>query len=312
MFHKATKEKCKARLALMGPPGSGKTYTAFLTARVLAGKKGKVAVIDTERGSASKYADLFDFDVCELDECSPDNYIKEIEAAEKAKYDVLVIDSMSHEWAGKMGALELKDRATARSRSKNSFTAWMEVTPKHNRFVDTVLGFPGHVIATMRTKTKYVMQKNERGKEEPVNVGLDAIQREGVKYEFDIVGMMDAENVLTIVKTRCPELAQAVIEKPTEAFGKTVLGWCNGGSTPVKDTLMQSLDAVMGGILTMSKEQMDAGAGLEILTEWLLEYKGEVLVLTGKDKREMWKSIQGAAEAVGTTGEELFKTLETA
>ena len=311
MFHQATKEKCKARLALMGPPGSGKTYTAFLTARVLAGKKGKVAVIDSERGSASKYADLFKFDVHEIEDHSPDNYVKAIEAAEKTKYDVLVIDSMSHEWAGKMGALELKDRATQRSRSKNSFTAWMEVTPKHNRFIDTVLGYPGHLIGTMRTKTKYVMQKNAQGKDEPVDMGLDAIQREGVKYEFDIVGMMDAENVLTVVKTRCPELAQAIIEKPDAAFGKTILAWCGAGSVPVKETLVKSLDATVGDILKYSQEEMEAGSGLEHLTNRLMEFKGEVLVLTGKDKRTMWKSIQGAAELVGTTGEELFKTLET-
>lgn len=305
MFKKATKEQAKARLAIMGPSGSGKTYTALLVAKELAGKHGKVAVIDSERGSASKYADLFGFDVVEMEDHSPDHYIKVINAAQSGGYDVLVIDSMSHEWSGKKGALEMHDRATARSRSKNSFTAWMEVTPKHNRFIDTILGFPGHVIGTLRTKTAYVIAE-EGGKQVPKKVGTNPIQRDGVEYEFDIVSEMDLDNVLTVSKTRCPELHGAVIEKPDAKFARVIKDWCSTGTVPVVQQLTEGLDAVVGDILRLPPEELVD----DTLVEWLRENKDEVTTLTGKDKRRMWESIQGAAEVVGTTGEELMKKAE--
>ena len=129
VFKKATKEQAKLRMGIIGPAGSGKTYTALLTARNLV-PDGKIAVLDTERGSASKYADIFEFDVCELESFHPENYIKTIQAAEEAGYDVLIIDSLSHAWTGKDGALELVDKAAARERG-NSFAAWRHVTPLH-------------------------------------------------------------------------------------------------------------------------------------------------------------------------------------
>jgi len=309
MFKKATKEQAKARLAIMGPSGSGKTYTALLVARELAGKHGKIAVIDTERGSASKYADLFQFDVEEMVEHSPDTYIKAIGEAEKAGYDVLVIDSLSHEWAGNKGALELHDRATARSKSKNSFTAWMEITPKHNRFIDAILAFNGHVIGTLRTKTAYVLE-DEGGKQKPKKVGTNPIQRDGVEYEFDIVAEMDLDNTLAVTKTRCPDLHGVVIEKPGAAFGKTILDWCSTGEVPMVKRLTDELDALVGDVLKVPKEELEAGAGAEQLVEWLALNRADVLVLTGKDKRSMWDSIQGAAEVCGTTGEAVMKLAE--
>lgn len=310
MFKKATKEQAKARLALIGPSGSGKTYTALIVAQELAGKHGKVAVIDSERGSASKYADLFSFDVHEMDEHSPDDYIKAIGEAERAGYDVLVIDSMSHEWAGKKGALELHDRATARSKSKNSFTAWMEITPKHNRFIDTILGFNGHVIGTMRSKTAYLIEEGKDGKQKPKKVGTTPIQRDGVEYEFDIVGEMDLDNTLAVVKTRCSTLAGVVLEKPDAELGQTILDWCSTGEVPMAKRMTDALDALVGDILKMPKDDLEAGAGTEGLVEWLRVNRDDVTTLTGKDKRTMWDSIRGAAEVCGTTGEEVMKLAE--
>lgn len=309
MFKKATKEQAKARLAIMGPSGSGKTYTALTVARELAGKRGKVAVIDSERGSASKYADLFGFDVQEMDDHSPDNYVKVIGEAQAAGYDVLVIDSMSHEWAGNKGALDLHDRATARSKSKNSFTAWMEVTPKHNRFVDTILAYPGHVVGTFRTKTAYVIA-DENGKQVPKKVGTTPIQRDGIEYEFDIVGEMDLDNTLSVTKTRCPDLHGVVIEKPGKDFGRTILAWCSTGEVPLAKRLSGALDALVGDILKMPKDEIDAGAGTEQLVEWLRANRADVTTLTGKDKRLVWDSIRGAADVCGSTGEEVMKLAE--
>ena len=226
MFTRATKTRAKGRLALIGPPGSGKTYTAL----VIAGHLGKkVAVIDTEHGSASKYADIFDFDVTELSSFSPDIYVQKIREAEAAGYDVLIIDSLSHAWAGKDGALEMVDQVTARSKSRNSFTAWREVTPHHNAMVEAILAVRCHVIVTMRSKVEYVVEDDGRGRKVPRKVGMAPIQRDGLEYEFDVVGDMDHENTLVITKSRCPDLSGLVVKKPGESFAKTFLKWLSDG-----------------------------------------------------------------------------------
>jgi len=178
---KASKSQAKARIALMGPPGSGKTFSALNVAHHL-GKR--VILIDTERGSASKYADEFDFEVIELDSFNPKTYIAAIQAAEEAGADVIIVDSLSHAWVGKDGALEMVDRAA--SSSKNSFTAWKDVTPLHNALVDAILRSKAHIFVTLRTKTEYVIEANERGRLTPRKVGLGAVQRDGIEYEFDV------------------------------------------------------------------------------------------------------------------------------
>jgi hypothetical protein len=228
MFTKATKSQSRGRIAFMGSSGSGKTYTSLKVAEVLA-QGGKVAVIDSERGSASKYASIFDFDVLNLDAFSPEVYIQAILAAETAGYAVCVIDSLTHAWSGVGGALEMVDQAVARSRSSNSFAAWREVTPVHNRLVDTMLRSRCHIITTMRTKTEYVLEEDARGKKTPRKIGMAPIQRDGMEYEFDIVGDMDADNRLIISKTRCPELRRAVIETPGKEFATTILNWLTDG-----------------------------------------------------------------------------------
>ena len=228
-FTKATKHQSKLRLAIIGPAGSGKTYSALGIAVALA-SGGKVAVIDTERGSASLYADLFPFDVLTLDSFSPLAYVEAIEEAEKGLYNVIVIDSLSHAWASKNGALEMVDKEASRSQSKNSYTAWRNVTPVHNRMVDAIIGSKAHMICTMRSKMEYVMDKDERGKTTIRKVGLQPIQREGLDYEFTIAGDVNQEHNYIISKSRCPAFADAVIEKPGAEFAKKLLAWLNKGA----------------------------------------------------------------------------------
>src|SRR5262245_28312049 len=155
-FKQATKKQAKLRMAIIGPSGSGKTYSALAVGQHL-GKK--IAVIDTESGSASKYVGKFQFDVLELESHEPTTYIEAIEAAEAAGYDVLIIDSLSHAWMGRGGALEQVDRIAKRTQSGNSFTAWRDVTPQHNALVEAMLRCKCHLIATMRAKTEYVMEE---------------------------------------------------------------------------------------------------------------------------------------------------------
>ncbi len=219
------------RLALIGPSGSGKTYSALRIASHLA-NGGRVAVIDTEHGSASKYADIFDFDTLELDTFSPQTYIDAIRAADQAGYSVLVIDSLSHAWIGKEGALELVDRAAKRSQSGNTFAAWRDVTPLHNALVDAILQSNCHIIATMRAKTEYAIEEDNRGKKVPRKIGLAPVQRDGLEYEFDVVADMDVDNNMIVSKTRCPALHGQVYAKPGENVAKILVDWLSDGEKP--------------------------------------------------------------------------------
>jgi hypothetical protein len=226
-FTRATKEQSRLRLAFEGPSGSGKTYTALCTATRL---WSRVAVIDTEHGSASKYADLFEFDVLCLQDYHPQSYIDAMRAAVRAGYEVIIIDSLSHAWSGKNGALELVDQAAKRSKSGNSYTAWRDVTPLHNALVDAILSCPAHVIATMRVKAEYVIEKDEKGKSAPRKVGMAPVQREGMDYEFDIVGDIDLDHNLVIGKTRCVALDGKVYHKAGEEFAATLSAWLTTGA----------------------------------------------------------------------------------
>jgi DNA polymerase III delta prime subunit len=225
-FKKATKTQSRLRMALIGPSGSGKTYTALAIAAHLG---NKVAVIDTERGSASKYADKFGFDVLELETFEPSNYVSAIEAAESAGYDVIVLDSLSHAWMGKGGALEQVDLAAKRNKG-NSFAGWRDVTPQHNALVDAMLQCRSHLIVTMRTKTEYIIEENQHGKKQPRKIGLAPVQREGLDYEFDVTGELDHDNNLMIDKTRCPELKGKVFQRAGEDIATILRQWLSDGA----------------------------------------------------------------------------------
>jgi hypothetical protein len=227
-FHKALKTDARLRLALMGPSGAGKTLTSLHLAQDL--DAGPIALIDTERGSASKYADQFDFDVLELDSFHPEHYIEAIHAANNGDYGVLIIDSLSHAWAGKGGALELVDEAARKMKSSNTFAAWRDVTPLHHRLLDAILGTDSHVIVTLRSKMENVQDKDEKGRTLIRKVGLQAVQREGVEYEFDVVGEMDLDHVLTITKSRCPSLADRVFPNPNGEVSTELKEWLQGVS----------------------------------------------------------------------------------
>jgi hypothetical protein len=233
-IRKATKFASKLRLALIGISGSGKTYSALEIAKTL-GKR--ICLIDTEFGSASKYADKFEFDTLPLETFSPLTYVEALEYVDKQGYDVVIVDSLSHAWMGKDGALEQVDKAAKRSQSANTFAAWRDVTPMHNKLVDSLLRVKAHLIVTMRAKSEYVMEEyeyNGKKKTKPVKIGLAPIQRDGLEYEFDVVGDMDIENNYIISKTRCSELHQAVINKPGKQFALTLINWLDGAPAPAR------------------------------------------------------------------------------
>jgi AAA domain len=229
-FKKATRTQAKARVALAGPSGSGKTYTALLVAKALG---TLIAVVDTERGSSSKYAGeagMPEFDVVELESFSPERYIEAIQAAEAAGYDVLIIDSLSHAWVGKEGVLEQVDIARARSKTGNPFTeGWRYASPLHNRLLDTMLQSKLDLIVTMRSKTKYVLEEHN-GRQMPKQVGMELVQRDGIEYEWDIVGELDKENTLVITKSRCKALSGKSFAQPGAELGEAVKTWLRMGA----------------------------------------------------------------------------------
>ncbi|MHB8533386.1 MAG: ATP-binding protein [Solirubrobacteraceae bacterium] len=227
-FTPAKKYRSRLRLGLSGPSGSGKTFSALAIA---SGMGEKIAVIDTEHGSAAMYADRFQFDVLELDSFDPRKYVESIQAAEQAGYDVLVIDSLSHAWSGKDGALEQVDRAAARSRAQNTFAAWREVTPLQNRLVDAITGARLHVICTLRAKTEYVLE-NQNGKQVPRKVGMAPVQRDLIEYEFSVYGEIDAGHNLLITKSRIESLQDAFVEKPDQRLGAQLISWLAGEEPP--------------------------------------------------------------------------------
>ncbi len=234
---KATRTAKHIRFALMGPSGSGKTYTGLRLCRDLAGPTGRVIVIDTEHGSASMYAGMPDvageFDVIELDSFSPENYKRALEICANEGAAAVLIDSLSHAWAGKDGLLEFVDHEATKSGRGDSFGAWRKATPKHNELVESILSTPFHVVVTMRVKTEYVVEKNDKGKNSPRKVGLQPVQRDGLEYEFDCVADMDTDHNLIVGKTRIDLLDGKVFNKPAGQIVALINQWM-GGSAPAQ------------------------------------------------------------------------------
>jgi hypothetical protein len=228
MFTKAQRKKAKLRLALCAPSGGGKTYSALTIA---SGLGGKVALIDTERGSGELYAPSFDYDVCQIGEpFSPKKYIEAIHAAEASGYDIIVIDSLTHAWAGSGGILDEVDKR--KSIDKNDFTAWRTVTPQHNALVDAMLQSPCHIIATMRTKTAYEMETNEKGKKVPVKVGMAPIQRDGMEFEFTVVLDISTDRHLATASKDRTGLFDGQCFLPTVETGRSLRSWLDLGLEP--------------------------------------------------------------------------------
>jgi hypothetical protein len=221
-FRKASKAATKLRLAIYGPAGSGKTMSAL---RIAKGIGGSIAVIDTENGSSEKYADRFDFSVLRLTDKSPEGYANAMHQAAAAGFTTLVIDSISHEWD------ELKDFVTNVSKNPryhgNTWSAWSEGTPKQKAFVQEIISFPGHLIATIRAKTEWVTEQNG-GKTTPRRVGLTPEQGKGIEFEFDMLMAISPDHVVSVEKDRTGKYQDQTIAKPDEKFGAELRQWLEG------------------------------------------------------------------------------------
>lgn len=243
-FTKAVRRKSKLRMGISGPSGSGKTMAALSIAK---GLGGKVALIDTERGSASLYSTPVhlhdgsvwippDFDTMEIvPPFTPEKFIKGIIEAESAGYDVLIIDSTTHEWNGSGGVLELVDQVAKAKFGGNSWSAWSEMTPRHRKFVDTILNCNMHIIGTMRSKTETEQITDDRGKKKVVKLGMKAEQRDGTDYEYTVVlDLVHDGHYATSSKDRTG-LFGGDPEKISEDTGRKLIAWLNSGAEPTPE-----------------------------------------------------------------------------
>jgi len=222
-FNKAERKRSKLRLAIAGVSGSGKTTAALQIAK---GLGGKVAVIDTENGSSSLYSDKFDFDVLELDApYTPERFIQAIDAAEQAGYDIVVVDSMSHEWVGSGGCLEINDTLSKTKYKTNSFAAWNETSVKHRKFLEKIVTSKIHVIATVRMKAGH-----EQSGGKVVKLGLKYEMKENFEFEFTTVFDLSHEGHYAVVsKDRTSLFDQNVPFVLTPEVGKHLDEWLNSG-----------------------------------------------------------------------------------
>lgn len=230
-FAKATRKKAKLRLALTGPSGSGKTWGALMIAK---GLGGKIACIDTEKGSASLYEHIVNFDVHELSApFTPEAYIRVIKEAEAAGYNVLIIDSTTHEWSGPGGVLELNDEVAKAKYRGNSWSAWNELTPRHRAFIDAMTQSNMHIIATGRSKTE-TAQVEENGKKKVAKLGMKTEQRDGFEYEFTIVLDIVHDGHFAVASKDRTGLFIGDAKPITEETGKKLLAWLDQGTEPTK------------------------------------------------------------------------------
>lgn len=234
MMRKAQRQQAKLRIGFSGPSGSGKTMTALLIAKGLCkGDMSKICVIDTENNSADLYSHLGEYNVIPLSApYTPEKYIKAISECEEAGIEACIIDSITHEWKGAGGILEIHG-----AMSGNSFANWAIVTPRHDKFINHILQSKMHILTTVRTKTDYVMELNDKGKQAPVKVGLKEETREGFEYELTLNFNIDQNSQATQSKDRTGLFHGQHPRVLSDVDGAALLEWSESGVAPIPVTV---------------------------------------------------------------------------
>lgn len=229
---RAVKSQSWLRLGISGPAGAGKTWTALEVASRLT-PSPRIALLDTELGSASKYADHFTFDVVEVDHYAPKVVLDFLHLCEREAYDVAIIDSASPFWNGPGGFLEMVDVETAKQKTnrtgQGSFSAWKPVDAAYSKWVIDILASRVHVIFTLRAKMAYEQTKTPEGKSQVVKLGLAPVFRETFPYELDVMLELDQDHVGVVTKTRVHGLDEQVHRKPGAAFAQRLVDWLASG-----------------------------------------------------------------------------------
>jgi hypothetical protein len=223
---KTNRSSARIRVALQGTSGSGKSYSALLLGYGLCKDWSKIAVIDTEHQSSTLYSHLGDYNVLNLSApYTPERYIEAIDTCEKAGIKVIIIDSLSHEWEGDGGILDMHSQLAG-----NSFTNWSKLTPRHNNLVQKILASASHIIVTVRSKQDYVLTE-KNGKQVPEKVGMKGVQRDGLEYDFTLFFELDIYNNATCTKDRTQLFNPRMPFKIDSSTGTKILDWCNAGKS---------------------------------------------------------------------------------
>jgi len=305
IIRKAQRKVTKARVGVTGPSGSGKTLSALLMAYGMAGDWDKIGLVDTENRSADLYAETVkagvhipEFPKIDLEPpYTTEKYIEAIKAFEDYGVEIIIIDSLSHAWAGEGGLLEQKDQV-AKVGGKNSYTAWAEMTPKQNKMVEAILKSKCHVFTTMRSKTEYVLEANDKGKQVPRKVGMAPVQRDGLEYEFTLVMDLTADHIATVSKDRTG-LFDGQYFTPSVETGKTLLEWLESGEKLISQEQIVKINTKWIE-LELKPEQIDAqakklyGSSLQNITEKQANEFIETLNESLKTKKEQSTEKKGA------------------
>lgn len=235
-LRKAARRKAKIRLGLAGPAGSGKTATALLIAYGICGDWNKISLIDSESGSGDLYANhkigetkIGEYNILPLEApFTPEKYSAAIRECEEAGMEVVIIDSITHEWSGQGGCLDLHEQAVQRMRTPNSYTAWAEITPRHQKFIDSILQSKAHIITTVRSKTDYILTE-KNGKQVPQKVGMAAVTRDGFEYELTVSLDLSLEHKALASKDRTGMFMDQPSFIPSSFTGQQIVEWCESG-----------------------------------------------------------------------------------
>lgn len=249
-IRKASRRQTRLRILLSGHSGSGKTYSSLLMAKGLCGDDlSKVVLIDTESGRGDLYSHLGEYNVLRLmAPFTPERYVEAINAAVSFGAEVIIIDSVSHEWEGEGGCLEIKD-IESRKPNVSSYTAWANITPRHMKFVNCLIACPAHIISTARTKTAYEMEEYERNGRKmtrPVKIGMATVQRDGFDYEQTLELRMSESHYATTMKDNT-SLFDGEVFIPSEETGRKLLQWVESGkpASPEVIALKEEFDVAI-------------------------------------------------------------------
>jgi hypothetical protein len=255
-FQKAERSGMFAKVALIGPSGSGKSFSALAIATGIAKACGsRIAFINTERNRGELYSDRFDYDIENLEpDFTPEKFIDAINEAISLGYKVAIIDSASHEWMGQGGIMDMLDHMPG----ENSYTKWAKLTPRHNRFVDAIRDSPIHLIVCLRGKDEYALEENDKGKKVPRKIGMGAQMRDGLEYEVHISFNLAMNHVASVESGKDNStMFNEKYDVLTPKHGEQIYAWANSGKAPTLKPLtlkeqMQALDKDLGEIMSSS------------------------------------------------------------
>jgi hypothetical protein len=273
-LRKSNRSQARIRIGVQGPSGSGKTYSSLLLAYGLCKDWSNIAVIDTENQSADLYSHLGDYNVVTLKApYSPERYIEAIQLCESKGMEVIIIDSLSHEWEGEGGILEIHSLMAG-----NSFTNWSKITPRHNALIQKILTSNSHVIATIRSKQDYIITEKS-GKSVPEKVGMKGVQRDGLEYDFTIMFELDIYHNTQVSKDRTQLFKVNSPFKIDQNTGVLIAEWCAKGAAQQSSSMIEQIKncAVLEDLYKLYKATTGAD-------QWLADFNARATELRSQVK----------------------------